>query len=347
MITECEWRKREEYKRRRRSQSWGAQCVMAGSKWKQLKKDRSFLLFLLLASIVVSIALPSFAPKPMRETFANAVAVPASETAKPRQLQAVSYLFPSDIPRVTHTYTRSELLRGRMLYTDPNHPLPKDFPPPNTYRIASIGKGRVPVTHLQLKCGKETIEALIPLFDALRKNGATGLCVAQGTQSVAEQQMNREEHLRLLMRTQPVEEAVQETLAQFDPPGCGELLQEYTVEIRPRAQEDAAQWQTLMQLSWRYGFVQSGTEGRQQYRFRWVGNAHATAMTYLALDFRSYLEWLHEAGVVVVHEGGRPKYIILCQPMQNDRIAFSLPAGASYEASLDHLGYAIVACTLA
>ena len=82
------------------------------------------------------------------------------------------------------------------------------------------------------------------------------------------------------------------------------------------------------------------------FRFRYVGKAHATAMTYLDLRLEEYLEWLHQKGVLAVQEDGGLKYLILCKPLTGTHIAFDVPAGASVEASFDNDGYAVVACTL-
>ncbi len=346
MITEWEWRKQAEQKRRRRPQSWGAQYFIPRRMNFRLHRARGFHAFLLLLSFVISALLPLSVRPVAQETFAEAIVQETAQQVRPREIREVTYAFPDELERVVHTYTRYELLRGRMLLIDESHPLPENLPAPNTVSIAGYGMGQVPVRDLQVKSGRETIEALIPLFAVLRKLDATGLCVWEGTQSLAQQLALQENSMRTLMQSCSIEEARNKTLALYDEPGTGELLQQYTVEIRHRTQENASQWQTLMQQAWRYGFVQTQPEGRHPYRFRWVGRAHATAMTYLALEFEDYLNWLHEVGVLVVHQDGKPKYMILCRRMDGDRITFSVPANAICEASLDNMGYAIVACTL-
>ena len=70
------------------------------------------------------------------------------------------------------------------------------------------------------------------------------------------------------------------------------------------------------------------------------------AMRFLDLSFENYLQWLHEKEALTIYEENQPKYLILCKPVKDGRIAFELPANAVYEVSLDNLGYAIVACTL-
>lgn len=158
----------------------------------------------------------------------------------------------------------------------------------------------------------------------------------------------------------PLNEAVSRTIAETDGPQTGDLQQEYTVEIRlsvngsslpderplgqsePRPLPDAKRHGG-------HGFIQRNPEGpgAQAYRFRYVGEAHATAMTYLDLNFESYLRLLHKKGVVTVQKDGKLRYIILCSPMEETHVEFLLPANAHYDASLDNMGYAVVACTLA
>ena len=70
------------------------------------------------------------------------------------------------------------------------------------------------------------------------------------------------------------------------------------------------------------------------------------ALTFLNLSFENYLQWLHEKGTLAISDGGELRYLILCKPLTGERVSFQLPQNAVYEASLDNLGYAIVACTL-
>jgi len=319
-------------------------------------QDRAFSLFLVLLSLSIAAAMPMLVPVGARETFAEAMPEIIHTRPQPRQLQAVSYAFPGGFASQTHTYTREQLLRGRMLLVDDAHPLPAEAPAPNTMSIAVYGKGMVPVRSLKLKSGRETIAALTQWFRAMNAHGVNGLTVWEGSTSSAEQREMQIAAARERMRRMSCDQAAEETLAATDRPGSGELQQEYTVGLRfrtgdastpdSRPLEATRQGQVVLQTSWRYGFVRSQPQGRGAYRFRWVGKAHATAMTYLDLTLEEYLTWMHEKGVLTIYEAKTPKYVILCKPMTGTHIAFSVPEGASCEASLDNMGYAIVACTL-
>ena len=133
----------------------------------------------------------------------------------------------------------------------------------------------------------------------------------------------------------------------LDWPGQGSLLSEYTIEIKQTnglPLQETIQGQQFLQLCWRYGFIRESQ--KNQARFRFVGKAHAAAITYLDLELESYLKWLHEKQVITISSGGRPQYVIFSRKMQGDYAVFDLPEEATYEISLDNMGYAVVACTL-
>lgn len=347
MITEYEWRRQAQRRRRRRTTLWGAQCMVSAKPCCTLMHDRSFQLFLLLVALSFALVLPQLFPYPSQESFAELPVTGGETAASPRRVREITYAFPAELEIEQKIYSVDELLRGRMLLLDEHHPLPADVPAPNTTSIAAYGKGRVPVDNFQIKSGRQTIDALAELFLDLNTQGVSGLIVADGTVSRAQQRQRQEDNVRERMRTSSIEAAVEQTLNTLDMPGFGEMLQEYTVAIRPQSQQKQSQWQTLLRTAWKHGFVRSVPEQseRQASRFRWVGKAHATAMTYLDLSMEEYLRWMHEKGVLAIREQGQLQYLILCRPMKGEYLAVDLPVQAKYEASLDNLGYALIACT--
>lgn len=356
LLTEQEWRK--QYVRRKGKPDWyGPQYLLQTRKNASFLTDRSFYLFLLMLSAVIAILLPVFIPPAMNDIPQQVRVAEAAAAIQPRKVSAVSYHIPPSLEWMEHTYTVQQLARGKLLLLDQEHRLPKDIPPPNTFSIASYGKGMIPVASLSLQSGRETIDALLSLFSALEEKGVKGLMIYAGTVSAAQQRENQMLHLRQKMRTALPEQALEETLRETDWPYTGEMLQEYTVEMRFHSQEamaDAAPLentpagQTLLQNAWRYGFVRTHPEagGIHAFRFRYVGKAHATAMTFLDLNFEEYLQLLHEKGCITIQEGGRARYVIACQPVQGTHVRFTIPVNAICEASLDNTGYAVVACTI-
>ncbi|MCI6376746.1 MAG: hypothetical protein MR842_03155 [Clostridiales bacterium] len=357
LMTEREWRRQAVRPRRAHPVCWGAQCVMAGKRG-ALKQDKAFRAFLLLTACMLAVALPMLAPKRKRSEYPMAAVQASAQQAQPREVSCVSYAMPDGVALRSVTYTREQLLRGKLLVVDAAHELPRDAPAPNTMSIAAYGRGMVPVNDLKIQSGRDTIQALIRLFDALRARDVGGLSVWRGTQSAAEWRIEQISRIRARAETATLQEAVERTLRESEDPCLAEGLQEYTVEIRlstgdaaepdSRALEATPQGRALLQLAWRCGFIQRrpGAKGALAYRFRYVGQAHATAMTYLNLGLEEYAQWLHQKGTLTVYENGAPKYVILCKPMTGTHIELWLPEGASWDVSLDNLGYAVAACTL-
>ncbi len=274
--------------------------------------------------------------------------------SEPRAVSAVDYALPKNFAYKRVLFSKNELLKGKMLLVDEGHPLPSDAPTPNTFSIAQYGSGEVSVRSLSVKSGRETVTALRALFDALRKQGITNVYVAKGTTTVAEQTQQRIQYARELMKTCTPSQAANETLSSTEKPGTGSLLQEHAVEIRlwdsttrqadERPLSQSSEGQKLLQLAWRFGFICE--DSAHPYRFRYVGKAHATAMTYLDLELQAYLEWLHQKGQIVIREGGVASYLIVCTKMDEAGAMVYLPEACIYEASADNMGYAVIACVL-
>ncbi|MEG0864146.1 MAG: hypothetical protein RSI32_06660 [Clostridia bacterium] len=362
VMTEREWRKHSikmEKEAKSSSHCWGAQCMLVQARRKTLVQDRSFHAFLLLLSFTVALFMPVLVP-----AAEAPLAYPEAHThtdlpAKPvRSVNAISYAVPFECSYRSQTYTREQLLRGKLLVMNEAHPMPRGVPAPNTLSIATYGKGMVPVGDLSLKSGRETITALQALFSALRGRGIGGLAIWRGTQSPAEQCEAQLEQFRAFAKRMPLKEAMVQTRLLTDAPRMGEMQQEYTVEILlstkgatapdERALGDTPQGRALLQTAWRYGFIRPhpNAAGSRAYRFRLIGAAHATAMTYLDLDFESYLALLHQKRKLSIKLDGKLRYIILCEPMKETHVEFMVPENAILDASLDNLGYAVVACTL-
>lgn len=347
LLTEREWRKKAARQYRRRPAWWGAQCVI--SRQSRLKRDPAFRAFLLLLSLCIAMMLPVMTPHRTSETFVQQMSLPQTAGFSPREVKDIRYGWP-EVTTVSRVFAADELMRGRLMLLDEVHPLPRSAPPPNTFSIAAYGRGMVPVISLNIKSGRETIDALISLFDALRNAGAEGLAVWRGSTSAAQQRQEQLQTMRGLMQRMSVTESLAQVQAELDAPASGEMLQEHAVEIRLRAApemqlENSPQGRKLLQLAWRHGFVRTDP-AKRPFRFRYVGKAHATAMTYLDVNLQEYLQWMHEKGRLTVYRDGKPQYLILCQPLDGTRAALSLPMDAAYEVSMDNLGYAIAACTL-
>lgn len=347
MMTEREWRR--QYPKRKSAPDWyGAQYVLPAAKRSGLRQDRSFRLFLLLLSVTAAVLIPIVYPVQTQEDFAQIIEVDDVPFTEPRYVSTISYSADPSLEWHSRTYSRAQLSHGKMLLLDDRHLLPDDIPPPNTFSIAAYGKGMIPIVDLGIQSGRETIDALQQWFSALRREGVTSLMVCGGTVSAAQQRAHQLQFFRSMMKEQSIEQAFTKTRLETERPNTGEMLQEYTVELQLNDPQNAEQWQMVLRTAWRYGFIRTKPDGlgRLPYRFRYVGKAHATAMTFLDLAFEEYLEWMHRKGMLTIYEKNLPKYVILCQPAKSSHVQFMLPYGAEYEVSLDNTGYAFAACTL-
>ena len=350
---EWEWRQKTGARKRSAKAVWGPQwerpSVRRFFSWKW---GKVILLVAAMAACQTPVSVSNeWQIQPAEQGLAAAGSQPL-----PRTISAIVYDYPPEAELISFSCTRQQLLRGKLLLLDQAHPLPQDVPAPNTLSIAAYAGGNIPVRSLQLSSGIETMDALKSLFSALRRQNVTGLAVWEATISQAQQQAEKLEYARMLMRSVLPEDAAAQTVMLWNEPGAEEMLQEYTVELRfrretspdPRRPEMHADGQALLQQAWRHGFVRTHPDAGEHgpHRFRYVGRAHAMAMTYLDLSLQDYLLWLHEKGVLTIYNGGTPEYVIVCTALQNGRAVFRVPQNAQYEVSLDNIGYAVAACTL-
>lgn len=364
ILTEREWRKQAWRVSKRRPPCWGAQYVTPQaqprpSRHRKYAPWAALSLGLAALGIILSLTLRYHTPPsdfPIMPALSEAVELPQQRTV--RANSAVAYQYPQLSTRDV-TFTQSELLRGNIMLINREHPLPHDTPGANTVSIATFGKGIVPVRNLELKAGRETIDALYQFFLFARQKGIEGLGISQGTLSEAQQRELQLERVKVHACSMPLQEAVEKARQEVDDPRASDFQQQYTVEIRLYAPWEGAadqrplarteQGRFLLTNAWRYGFIrrypQENANPYKAYQFRYVGAAHSTAMTYLDLDLESYLELLHEKRVIFIHDKGAPKYLILCLPVTDGYVSFPIPENAAYEAGYDNLGYAVVACT--
>ncbi|MBE5779918.1 MAG: D-alanyl-D-alanine carboxypeptidase family protein [Clostridiales bacterium] len=352
IMMEWEWRKQAQRSARRRNRCWGPQCLVS----KPAKKtDRRLFAGLLAASVMIAALLPLlYPPEQARETFQTRENVQhqSRSSITARSLSTVNYSLPEGMEAEKRTFTREEMLRGKMLYLDEQTRIPMGVPMPNTMSVAGYGKGMVPVSDLSVRSGQETIRALTGLFAALRGAGVSCFAVCHGTMTPLEQKQQMLNCFLEYAKGMPLEEAALKTLAEMDEPGCGSMTQEYAVELclasSPDAEktplEESPEGRTLLQTAWRYGFILE--KGENRWRLRYVGQAHAAAMVFLDLDMKDYLLHLHERGIIQVRLDADTTCIILCQPMEGEYVEFLMPKGARWEVSHDNMGYGLAACVI-
>ncbi len=358
VYTEREWRMHRAYRRSDVPACWGAQYVQP-IKRQTLQRSKCLYASVLGCTLLVSLLMPICWSKRVQPVAYPMAVVPAAQTQlQVRKVSGITYSMPTGLTFVQTAYTYEELCRGKLLLLDSQHPLPQEAPRLNAVSIATYGKGMVPVHDLALKTGEETIQALTALFADLRANGCSGFTVWQGAVSPNEQRAKVLSAVRKMAVNTSLEEACLATRNTMELPGLSELQQGYTVELRlgregsslpdERPLEATAQGRQLLQCAWHNGFVRTQPEAGKgaAFRFRYVGLAHSTAMTYLDADLPYYLSILHEKQVMTVQCEGGKTYVIQCIPVQGERTVFLLPKGATTEVSYDNTGYAVAVSLL-
>ncbi len=259
--------------------------------------------------------------------FGQATLPVAAEAARPYQGRNASFAYPDSVELIPYIRAARELRDAKLLLVDEAHALPESFSTPPTERIATRGKGMVPVRSLDLRATRETIDALYRFFVDARLCGIEGLTVYRA-------------------------QAESAALAGEASLGCCVELRLCADDGRPDANPPraTAQGRYLLTHAWQYGLIRrypaETDDPEKGFLFRYVGLAHSVAMTELGLDLQGYLALLHEQRVVTIQKDGIPRYVIVCQPILDGYVSLLLPKGASYQAGLDNTGYAVVACEL-
>lgn len=332
---------------------WGALCTRPAGK-KNIHQNRKLHTMMLLGSLAIAGAIAGCfyqSPKPVVFPLA---AIPASAAAiSIRQVPGLTFDAPVSSGQLSFTATAEELFAGKLLLLDARHPLPETIQQAASVNIATAGRGMIPVNDLSLRTGKDMIPALTELFHLLRENGAGSFTVWRGMEKSSpahEDALCRmqalTQHMDLLSAAADVRQSLQAD-AQWHLP--------YTVELRMPADdpalpdntplEETVQGRKLLSLAWRCGFVRCSSEKALSFCFRYVGRAHATAMTYLDVGLNDYLKILHEKRNITIRTG-EATYHIQCFPAPDDYVQFHAPAGAVVDVSADNTGYAVVACTI-
>ncbi len=267
------------------------------------------------------------------------------------------YLVSAGAPTLTGVDTvisRQTLLQGTLLSVSPEHPLPADFPAPNTRAVRAMVGSYLPAQE-GVALWRDAVYALCEM-QAVRPL-EEGVTLCRGAVSAAQQEAWQREAFARYLSVYPLSEALQS--AQAAVPGAGESEHRtgYAIDLTmtgalnlsqadPLLRNDTGAW--LAENMWQYGWVRrygpgSKAEGGcENVHLRYVGKVHAAAMHALSLDLEEYLDFLHLQGAVTLCRDGEAWACLYALPCDDD-LTVSLPAETEYQASLDNRGYAILA----
>lgn len=253
----------------------------------------------------------------------------------------------------TIAISRETLLRGTLMLVSPRHPLPADFPPPNTRSIRAMVGSYLPVAGDAALC-REAVYALCELETAHPLTGAAWL--ENGAISAAQQEDLRREAFDRYRKVYPLNEALRQANAAV--PGGGESEHQlgWSIDLRLTGPLSLGQTDALMRTEegkwlaenlWRYGFIRryGADEAREEgaceaIHLRYVGPLHAAAMHALNVTLEEYLALLRKEGAVTLLRDDQPVAYLICAPCEGDWHV-SLPEGVSAQFSGDNTGWAV------
>lgn len=282
--------------------------------------------------------------------------LPRGGKVSPVLAQAAGYAVSRGAPAPSGnevTADRKTLLQGELLLVSPRHPLPKDFPPPDTRSIRALVGSYLPAA-LDAVLRKEAVYALCVLETEHPLAG--GLTYENGGVSAAQQNSLRLDAFDRFRRVGPLTEAMKKARAAVPAGGESEHQTGLAIDVvltaplalgspDPLLRNEAGKW--LAENAWRYGFIRryarEGEEGAcEGVHLRYVGNVHAAAMHALDLPLEEYLALLRREGSLTLTKDGVPEAYIYCAPCPEDW-TFPVPEGASVSFSADNTGWAVAA----
>lgn len=267
------------------------------------------------------------------------------------------YLVSAGAPALTGTDTvisRQTLLQGTLLSVSPLHPLPADFPAPNTRAIRAMVGSYLPAQE-GVALWRDAVYALCEMQAVRPLEDGVTLC--RGAVSAAQQEAWQREAFARYLSVYPLSEALQS--AQAAVPGADESEHRtgYALDLMmtgalnlsqadPLLRNDTGVWlaENMWRSGWirRYGPGSKAEGGCENVHLRYVGKVHAAAMHALNLDLEEYLDYLHQQGAVTVCRDGAPWAYLYALPCDGG-LTIPLPADTEYQVSLDNRGYAVLA----
>lgn len=255
------------------------------------------------------------------------------------------------------TYSRSQLLKGALPVVSPAHPLPGDFPAPNTRGVRKVVGAYLPALE-ETALAREALQALCDLqYD----HPLTDVRITRGAVSMAQQNEERRKVFDRLLHTCSLEEAAEKS-RQMEPAGgesehqlglCFDLV---WTEGAAVGKEDAITccdtglW--LRDNMWQYGFIRRGVPEHKDHEenvcahlhIRYVGMPHAAAMRAGNWCLEEYLNILRTYGRITVQIDGQRDTYIYWHPIEDEeRLTVRLPSPYG-DVSFDNMGGAVFTC---
>lgn len=254
--------------------------------------------------------------------------------------------------------SRETLLCGRLLLADAAHPLPGDYPAPNTFTLDAMF-GQYVQNDGGVRLHRDTLYALCELAT---ENPLRHAYVTVGARTRAQQTQARNDAYAAFCGYLPIDEALVCARAAVPDHGACEHQTPYAFDVRLTGTRDYAYADALRQTedgrwlhehAWRFGFIRRYPNAAVRagdsrgLHFRYVGKHEAALLHALDASLEDFLLLLQTHGAVSLARDDAPDILALYAPLdKNGGAHFTLPPYADISYSLDNMGGAVAVLAL-
>ena len=274
----------------------------------------------------------------------------------------------------TITLDRGTLLNGGLLLVNAWHSLPADFSEEGMISVGEASSFNIQVQDNSVKLFPPAYNALQEALNAAKEDGLEYFIVMEGYRSVAEQEELFSEQMQALGGRYSGERLIAEAKKKVNYPGTSDYHTGMTVRMDvyqrgnselndQKFQAESAQGAWLTENCWKYGYIfrfpskdfpNSSWEDKahktgvssQLNMYRFVGKAHAAAMTVLNMCLEEYIEFLIDHPHICIYQDGALAYEVVRIKGAGEKDSFALPVpnpANSYQASLDNMDGVVMA----
>ncbi|MEA4997932.1 MAG: M15 family metallopeptidase [Candidatus Limiplasma sp.] len=272
------------------------------------------------------------------------------------------------------TVDRQSLIVGGLLLVNPWHPLPADFSDATLVSVGNTSGWKIAVTDGNVRLFPVAFDALQTMVNDAATAGLADYIVREAYRSNDTQTELFNKQMEKLSSKYSGDILIEQTKKTVNYPGTSEfqsgmafsmgLYNKEKPEIARQKFQETDQGKWFTDNSWKYGVVfrfptqdfltpawedksyKTGVSA-QLNLYRYVGQAHATAMRIMGYCLEEYIEFLAQHPHICIYEDGALRYEIYRMEVENAE-SYDVPVpnpASGYTASLDNLGGLVMAYT--
>ena len=274
----------------------------------------------------------------------------------------------------TVTVDRADLITGGLLLINPWHSLPGDFSEGTLVSVGNNSGWKIAVADGTVRLFPVAFEALQSMIAAAGEDGLADYIVREAYRSNDTQTELFNKQMEKLSTKYSGDILIEQTKKTVNYPGTSEyqsgmsfrmdIYNKEKPDVGKQKFQESDQGKWFTNNSWKYGvvfrfptvdFPTVGWEDKsyktgvtaQINLYRYVGNAHAVAMTMMDYCLEEYVEFLIAHPHICIYEDGALRYEVF-RIAAEDAATYDLPVpnpATSYIASLDNMGGVVMAYT--